>query len=433
MGLSMPAANIIIRTLNEENWIRFSLDLISKQTFKDFKITIVDSGSADRTVDLCDGKADIIRYVGEYFPGKAINLGIDFSCDFQIIVSAHCLPKNNDWLSGLLNALNSNQDCVAAYGRQLPMDATHPDDYRDLVYTFSNEDKIQNKDPMFHNANSIVRTSFLKKIPFNEEVKHLEDRIWGEEVIQAGYKIAYTAEAAVYHYHGLHQHGLKKSFRADGVRAVLQNLLAENPNEESDYSFELDLKIPFILSSLKSSTINKALSLADEIKDRFDNPIIILSLNEDLSVNDKKSIEDIPCIQTTKDASFGNWIYEALILCEDNLKTIIDGLTFIDLNYKNSRLDLARACRTEIFKGMQDFICPAWSDTGNYYKYSKKLGYEEVSFDFKTRDTKTTFYRTIFGQGSTIRSSIIRRNKGNTIHPDQFITTNNVLDVARND
>jgi len=82
---------------------------------------------------------------------------------------------------------------------------------------------------------------------------------------------------------------------------------------------------------------------------------------------------------------------------------------------------------------MQDFICPAWSDTGNYYKYSKKLGYEEVSFDFKTRDTKTTFYRTIFGQGSTIRSSIIRRNKGNTIHPDQFITTNNVLDVARND
>ena len=429
----MPVANIIIRTLNEENWIRFSLDLIGKQKFKDFKITVVDSGSEDRTIDLCKGKAEIINYEGEYFPGKAINLGVDFSCDFQVIVSAHCLPKNHDWLSDLIHALTSNQDCAAAYGRQLPMDSTHPDDYRDLLYTFSNEDKIQHKDPMFHNANSIVRTSFLEKIPFSEEAKHLEDRIWGEEVIQAGYKIAYTSGAEVYHYHGLHQHGLKKSFRADGVRAVLKNLLDRDSNEESNYSYYLDLKIPFILSSVKSSTVKKALNLVDEINERFKNPVIILCLNEDLSHDEKKSISGMPFFQTHKNASFGNWIYEALNLSEDTLKTIIDGLTFIDLNYQHTRLDLAQACRNEIFRGMQDFICPAWSDTGNYYKYSKESGYEEVSFDFKTRDAKTTFYRTIFGQGSTIRSSIIRRNKGSTINPDQFITTNNILDVARND
>lgn len=429
----MPAANIIIRTLNEENWIRFSLDLISQQKFQDFKITVVDSGSKDRTIDLCMGRAEIIKYEGEYFPGKAINLGFDFSCDFQVIVSAHCLPKNNEWLSGLIHSLTSNSDCMAAYGRQLPMDATHPDDYRDLVYTFSNEDKIQNKDPMFHNANSIVRTSVIKSIPFNEHVKHLEDRIWGEEIIKAGYKIAYTSNAAVYHYHGLHQHGLKKSFRADGVREVLKNLLAEDSNEESNYSYALDLKIPFIISSIKSSTIHKALSLINEINEKFDHPMIILSLNEDLSKSDKKLFSEIPFVLVSKDASFGKWIYEVLNLSEDRLNMIVDGLTFIDLNYKNSRLDLAQACRNEISKGVQDCICPAWSDTGNYYKYSKDSGYQEVSFDFKARDAKTTFYRTMFGQGCTIRSSIIRQNQGKTIHPDQFITTNDILDVERND
>ena len=44
-----------------------------------------------------------------------------------------------------------------------------------------------------------------RKIPFDEKTKHIEDRIWGNEVINKGYKIIYEPDAPVYHWHGINQ------------------------------------------------------------------------------------------------------------------------------------------------------------------------------------------------------------------------------------
>ena len=43
--------SIIIRTKNEERWIGQCLDAISKQTYKNFEIILVDNLSHDKTVD----------------------------------------------------------------------------------------------------------------------------------------------------------------------------------------------------------------------------------------------------------------------------------------------------------------------------------------------------------------------------------------------
>ena len=78
-------------------------------------------------------------------------------------------------------------------------------DKRDLLTIFGLDKKIQLKDTFFHNANSAFRREIWKKIPFNEKITNIEDRLWGEKVISNGLKIIYEPAASVYHFHGVHQ------------------------------------------------------------------------------------------------------------------------------------------------------------------------------------------------------------------------------------
>ena len=44
-------------------------------------------------------------------------------------------------------------------------------------------------------------------MPFDDQITNIEDRIWGQEMLNLGYKLLYEPKASVYHYHGIHQDG----------------------------------------------------------------------------------------------------------------------------------------------------------------------------------------------------------------------------------
>ena len=46
------------------------------------------------------------------------------------------------------------------------------------------KEKIQIKDSFFHNANSAINKKVWKKYPFDEKTKHIEDKIWGHQIIK---------------------------------------------------------------------------------------------------------------------------------------------------------------------------------------------------------------------------------------------------------
>lgn len=73
-----PLLSIVIRTKNEEKFIGLVLKLLYKQTFKDFEVIIVDSGSVDRTLErVKQFPVKIINIDGnKYTPGWALNVGI---------------------------------------------------------------------------------------------------------------------------------------------------------------------------------------------------------------------------------------------------------------------------------------------------------------------------------------------------------------------
>ena len=108
------------------------------------------------------------------------------------------------------------------YGRQLPVSYTSSVDKRDLLLTFGRDKRLQEKDYFFHNANSVFRKDVWEAFPFDEEVTNIEDRVWGKAVTEAGYKIVYEPNAAVFHHHGLHQGN--DPARAKGVVSIMEQV-----------------------------------------------------------------------------------------------------------------------------------------------------------------------------------------------------------------
>lgn len=213
--------SIIIRAYNEEKWISICLKAIKKQNISDIEVVLVDNNSTDMTVQKAIQEYPnlILVTITNFLPGLAINKGIRASSgEFIGILSAHCIPTDENWLSKLKANLTDN-NVAGVYGRQIPLNATSPEDTRDLLITFGLDHRIQIKDSFFHNANSMIKRSTWQQYPFDEDVTNIEDRIWGQKIISSGLKIAYEPEASVYHHHGIHQKGDKS--RLENVVRIL--------------------------------------------------------------------------------------------------------------------------------------------------------------------------------------------------------------------
>ena len=219
---------IIIRTKNEDRWLKATLEKIFKQRYKNFLVAIVDNCSTDRTLEIAKRYNTKIFKIKKFIPGKAINIPIKkIKSKFVICLSAHCIPTDENWLSNLIKPLK-NKKVAAVYGKQMPMFNTESQNYRDLKIVFGNDKRIQKKDYFFHNANSAIRASLLKKYPFSNKATNIEDRLWAKQILDLNknLQIIYEPKAAVFHHHGLHQSNNKK--RLDGVIKIMKNIENEN-------------------------------------------------------------------------------------------------------------------------------------------------------------------------------------------------------------
>ena len=214
--------SIIIRTKNEERWISACLRAVFEQTYKDFEVILVDNDSSDKTVAKASAFDVKIVTVDVFRPGDAINRGIEASSgEFIVCLSGHCIPTSATWLEALLGGFD-NDSVAGVYGRQEPMAFTSDLDKRDLLNTFGLDRRVQVKDSFFHNANSAIRRSVWEAIPFDAHVTNIEDRVWAEAVLRAGYTLVYEPDASVFHHHGIHHYANQE--RCASVVKILENL-----------------------------------------------------------------------------------------------------------------------------------------------------------------------------------------------------------------
>jgi len=256
--------SIIVRTRNEGRWITLCLEAIWRQNRQDFEVIVVDNESTDKTIQKALEFDVKVVTISKYFPGKAINLGIESSSgDIIVCISAHCVPVTDNWLDELVSELEDS-DVAGVYGRQQPMSFSSDNDKRDLLTIFGLDKKVQIKDSFFHNANSAFRRATWEEYRFDEDADNVEDRIWAARVIRDGYKIVYKPEASVYHYHGIF-HDYDKTRRENAVR-VLESL---EPDDKSYTEVDLStLKIVALVPVRGEMTRTKKTNLLDLTLDR---------------------------------------------------------------------------------------------------------------------------------------------------------------------
>lgn len=200
----IPAASVIVRARNEGAALRRLLDGIRVQDTPGVEVVLVDSGSTDDTCAIA--QAHGCRIVGlepaRFTYGHALNVGCAAARGrFCVLVSAHCVPANDRWLSRLLEPLR-DPAVAASYGKQLPLPGTRSYEQRNLLTGFPFASRRQTSHFFFHNANAALRREVWERLSFDEMLPGLEDREWARRVLAAGWQIVYEPLAMVYHAHG---------------------------------------------------------------------------------------------------------------------------------------------------------------------------------------------------------------------------------------
>lgn len=199
--MKKPKVSFVIRTKNESRFIGKVLRYLYKQTFKNFEVIIVDSGSTDKTLEIARKfPVKIIEIKTEEFNfSYALNLGI-LKAGGEIIgiVSGHTIPYSNTWLAGGLKNFR-DEKVVGVTG---PL-SSNPLAYLWRPLGFSVFDSFQRAEyiPNMTNTHALIRKKMWRLYPFDEKLSGAEDYDWAKEMLARGYNIVRDRKFAAYHSH----------------------------------------------------------------------------------------------------------------------------------------------------------------------------------------------------------------------------------------
>lgn len=217
----MPETSIIIRSFNEEKYLPQLLDGIQSQTYRDYQVVVVDSGSFDRSRQIARKRAALVEIRSEDFTfGHSLNVGIDHSNGrLLVIVSAHALPIDNCWLERLIEPLRKERVAMV-YGRQKARPESKFSERLDFERTFGPEGAVLTPPNFFaNNANSAIRRDLFAQHPFDEKLPGLEDIEWAKYWMERGYQIVYEPSAAIYHIHTETWAQVRRRYYREGLAA----------------------------------------------------------------------------------------------------------------------------------------------------------------------------------------------------------------------
>jgi len=199
----MTKISVIIRCYNEEAHIGRLLSGIIQQTWKELEIILVDSGSTDATLSIAAQYPTKVLHINkaDFSFGRSLNIGCEAATGgLLVFASAHVYPLYHDWLEKLIQPFQDER-VACSYGRQSGNDFTKFSERQVFARWFPEESDLNQDIPFCNNANSAVRRSVWERFRYDETLTGLEDLAWAKQVISAGYRIAYKADAEVVHVH----------------------------------------------------------------------------------------------------------------------------------------------------------------------------------------------------------------------------------------
>ncbi|CAK0740904.1 rhamnosyltransferase [uncultured Gammaproteobacteria bacterium] len=415
--MTSPRVSVIIRTRNEETWIGHCLDMVFRQDYPDFEVIVVDNASIDHTLQVA-ARYPVAKVlsIDAYLPGQSLNQGIRAASGPLIAcLSAHCIPQHENWLSKLVSGFLAD-DIAGVYGRQLPLAFSTAFDKRDLLTVFGLDRRIQTRDYFFHNANSIIRRDLWQRFPFDETLTNIEDRHWGKAVINAGFRLVYEPEAAVYHHHGINQNG--NAERASGVSTMLdlleQDLASSLPDSLKPENCHIAAVVPVlgeprdlqgadlltdILRQLKAARYVRTIHTFGESETvratAARNGVHHIARPQGLQSRDK-TLGEILAFALGQIERGGVWPQVMLYvnyLCPFRPANLFDELV------------------TELqYKGM-DSVFPGYIDYNDHWVSTAPGKSERISESHRPGPNQPTLYRSLYGLGCATKTEFIRRGR----------------------
>lgn len=203
--LSLPSVSIIIRTLNEAKFLPECLQKIVTQTYAgSVELVVVDSGSTDETIQIaeeCGAKVVRIRK-SDFTFGRSLNVGCAASKgNVLVLLSAHCIPCNDTWLSELIEPLITKIS-EYSYGKQISREGVSKfSEGKVFQKYFSDWSAIPQIGYFCNNANSAILRSTWEELKFNEKLTGLEDMEMAKRLLDLGGSVSYVSSSVVEHIH----------------------------------------------------------------------------------------------------------------------------------------------------------------------------------------------------------------------------------------
>lgn len=221
----MPEVSVVIRARNEEKWLGKVLEKLQSQTYQDFEIIIVDSGSTDRTLEIAGRfPANIIRIQPEEFSyPRALNMGVEVAQGkYIVILSAHSIPFSRQWLERGIRHFKDPL-VMGVYGPQLALPGSTIWDilfyFRGYLWEhikcFPRRHRLVRRGGMgvLGFTNTIIRRDLWERHHFDERYgAGGEDGEWAGHWFAQGYIVMKDIELTVYHSHNLGLAAWKEQF-----------------------------------------------------------------------------------------------------------------------------------------------------------------------------------------------------------------------------
>lgn len=229
LNLGKAKVSIVIRTLNEARYLDELLTAIARQKCVDIhpEVVLVDSGSTDGTLEIAERHGcRIFHITREQFSfGRSLNMGCEAAeGEILVITSGHCVPVDEYWLQRLCQPII---DGVAqyTYGRQFGGAQNHFSECRIFAKYYPETSQIPQEGFFCNNANSALHRDAWSRQRFDEELTGLEDMELAQWLVRSGGKVAYVADAGVYHYHSETWPQVRRRFEREAI--ALQKIMPQ--------------------------------------------------------------------------------------------------------------------------------------------------------------------------------------------------------------
>jgi rhamnosyltransferase len=202
--MNEPLVSIVIRSFNEGWALRETLPAVRFQSYTNWELIVIDSGSTDGSCDLIR-QADPVHFIQlrpeDYNPSRVLNHGMKLACsDTVVFLNADATPQGANWLRPLVSAL-TDPKTAAVFGRQIPRPDCPAVYAHDYDRCFGERRESAGWEHFFSMVSSGLRKDIWAKRGFRREMQYSEDDEYTRWCRSQGYLVAYCPESVVMHSH----------------------------------------------------------------------------------------------------------------------------------------------------------------------------------------------------------------------------------------